>query len=102
MDFLDPQVSDYVLAHCTPVDDVLRDLAVETAAAVPDRAGMQISPDEGQLLTLLVRISGARRAVEVGVFTGYSSVSIARGLPEDGELLALDVSEEWTCVARRY
>ncbi|WP_106399076.1 O-methyltransferase [Actinocorallia populi] len=102
MDLLNPQVGEYVLAHCTPADDVLRELAVETAAAVPARAGMQVSHDQGTLLTLLVRLSGARRAVEVGVFTGYSSICIARGLPADGELLALDVSEEWTAVARRY
>ena len=102
MDFLDPRISDYLLAHCTPADDVLRDLAAETAAALPEQARMQISHDEGEFLTLLVRLSGARRAVEVGVFTGYSSICIARGLPGDGELLALDVSEEWTSVARRY
>ncbi|GAA2726848.1 O-methyltransferase [Actinocorallia aurantiaca] len=102
MDFLDPRISDYLLAHCTPADDVLRDLAAETAAALPGQARMQISHDEGEFLTLLVRLSGARRAVEVGVFTGYSSICIARGLPGDGELLALDVSEEWTSVARRY
>lgn len=102
MAFLDPAIGEYVLAHCTPADAVLRDLAVETSAALPAQAGMQISHDEGEFLTLLVRLSGARRAVEVGVFTGYSSICIARGLPEDGELLALDVSEEWTSIARRY
>ncbi|WP_344240858.1 O-methyltransferase [Actinocorallia libanotica] len=102
MDLVNPQVAEYVLAHCTPADEVLRELAVETSAALPARAGMQISHDQGTLLTLLVRLSGARRAVEVGVFTGYSSICIARGLPSDGGLLALDVSEEWTAVARRY
>jgi caffeoyl-CoA O-methyltransferase len=101
-DIIDPAVSDYLLAHCTPADDVLRDLAAETAAAYPHAAGMQISHDEGELLTLLVRLSGARYAVEVGVFTGYSSICIARGLPTGGRLLACDVSAEWTAVARAY
>ncbi|HWO68226.1 MAG TPA: O-methyltransferase [Umezawaea sp.] len=102
MDLIDPAVSDYLLAHCTPADDVLRDLAEETRAATGGAAGMQISHDEGEFLTMLVRLVGARNAVEVGVFTGYSSICIARGLPADGHLLACDVSEEWTSVARRY
>nr|BFE82611.1 class I SAM-dependent methyltransferase [Planobispora longispora] len=63
---------------------------------------MQISHDEGAFLTMLVRMTGARRAVEVGVFTGYSSICIARGLPADGHLLACDVSTEWTSIAERY
>ena len=63
---------------------------------------MQISSDEGALLTLLVRISGAREVIEIGTFTGYSSICLARGLPADGHLLACDVSGEWTDVARRY
>ncbi|MCO8270112.1 class I SAM-dependent methyltransferase [Actinoplanes sp. TRM 88003] len=102
MDIIDPAVSDYLLEHCTPADDVLRDLAAETRDAFPDAAGMQISHDEGELLTMLVRLTGARLAVEIGVFTGYSSICIARGLPKDGRLLAFDVSEEFTDVARRY
>jgi caffeoyl-CoA O-methyltransferase len=99
---LPPEINAYLLAHCTPADDVLRDLAAETRAAFPDEAGMQVSHDEGELLTLLVRLAGARRAVEVGVFTGYSGLCIARGLPADGYLLACDVSTEFTAVARRY
>ncbi|GGL48871.1 O-methyltransferase [Planomonospora parontospora] len=103
MDIIDPGVSDYLLSHCTPADDLLRELAAETREAFPhDIAGMQISHDEGALLTMLVRLTGARQAVEVGVFTGYSSVCIARGLPADGRLLACDVSDEWTSIARRY
>ncbi|MEV4642623.1 class I SAM-dependent methyltransferase [Actinoplanes sp. NPDC049548] len=101
-DIIDPAISDYLLAHCTPADDVLRDLAAETRALFPDSAGMQISHDEGELLTLLVRLTGARTAVEVGVFTGYSAICIARGLAEGGRLIACDVSEEWTTVARGY
>ncbi|WP_127503496.1 O-methyltransferase [Actinoplanes solisilvae] len=101
-DIIDRAVSDYLLEHCTPADDVLRDLANETRNAFPDDAGMQISHDEGELLTMLVRLTGARFAIEIGVFTGYSSICVARGLPKDGRLLACDVSEQFTNVARRY
>src|SRR4051812_12903258 len=99
---LPAEISDYLLTHCTPADDVLRELAAETRSAFPDQAGMQVSHDEGELLTLLVKLSGARSAVEVGVFTGYSGLCIARGLPADGRLLACDVSTEFTGVAQRY
>lgn len=102
IDIVNPALNDYLLAHCTPADDVLLDLAVETRRVAADHVGMQITQDEGEFLTMLVRLVGARQAVEVGVFTGYSSVCIARGLPKDGHLLACDVSEEWTSVARRY
>src|SRR5690606_14234226 len=63
---------------------------------------MQIAPEQGLFLTLLTQLIGARNVVEVGTFTGYSSICLARGLPNDGTLLACDVSEEWTAVARRY
>lgn len=102
MDIVNPAINDYVLAHSEAADEVLRDLAEETHRELADRAGMQISHDEGELLTMLVRLTGARQAVEVGTFTGYSSICIARGLPADGHLLACDVSEEWTAIARRY
>lgn len=102
MDIVNPALDAYLLAHCTAPDQLLRDLAQETRAATADSAGMQISHDEGALLTMLVGMIGARNAVEVGVFTGYSSICIARALPPDGHLLACDVSEEWTSLARRY
>jgi caffeoyl-CoA O-methyltransferase len=102
MDFITPEINDYLLAHSEPADDVLRELAEETQRELGGRAAMQISHDEGELLTMLVRLTGARRAVEVGTFTGYSSICIARGLPDDGHLLCCDVSEEWTAIARRY
>jgi len=79
---------------------VVRELQAETAE-LGDVAGMQIGDDQGQLLTMLVRLVGAHRAVEVGTFTGYSSLCIARGLAEGGSLLCCDVSEEWTEIARR-
>jgi caffeoyl-CoA O-methyltransferase len=102
MDIVSPAINDYLLAHSEAADGVLRDLAEETHRELGGRAVMQISHDEGELLTMLVRLTGARRAVEVGTFTGYSSICIARGLPEDGHLLCCDISEEWTSIARRY
>jgi caffeoyl-CoA O-methyltransferase len=91
----------YLLDHCAPRPDaVLDDLAAETAR-LGDVALMQIAPEQGMLLTLLARLVGARRAVEVGTFTGYSSICIARGLAPGGRLLCCDVSEEWTAIARR-
>ncbi|GAA0376787.1 class I SAM-dependent methyltransferase [Microbispora corallina] len=100
--YISPAVAEYAAAHTTPPDDLLLSLADETRRLAGDRFSMQIAPEQGTLLTMLVRLTGARRAVEVGTFTGYSSICIARGLPEDGRLLACDVSEEWTSVARRY
>jgi caffeoyl-CoA O-methyltransferase len=91
----------YAVEHGSyAVDQVLRDLHDETAALGPV-AGMQIGPDQGQLLTFLARLVGARQAVEVGTFTGYSSLCIARALPDDGRLICCDVSEEWTKIGRR-
>lgn len=97
-----PELHAYIVDHSDPVDPVLSDLVEETARLFPDRKGMQISPEQGVFTTLLTRIHGARDVVEIGTFTGYSSICFARGLPEDGTLLALDISEEWTSVARRY
>jgi caffeoyl-CoA O-methyltransferase len=98
---LDDRLYSYVLAHRTPDDALLRELRADTAA-LGSRARMQIAADQGTLLTVLVAAMGARRALEVGTFTGYSSLCIARGLGPDGRLLACDVSEEWTAIARRY
>jgi len=95
------ELVDYVVAHGSwPEDPVLSDLRDETAALGPV-ASMQIGPDQGQLLTLLTRLVGASRAVEVGTFTGYSSLCIARGLAAAGTLLCCDVSEAWTAMARK-
>ncbi len=79
---------------------VLRDLREETAQL--PHAGMQTGADQVQFLQLLVRLIGARRCIEVGVFTGYSSLGVALALPDDGKIVACDVSEEYTAVARRY
>jgi caffeoyl-CoA O-methyltransferase len=95
------EVRSYAVAHGSwRPDTVVRELQAETAT-LGDAAGMQIGDDQGQLLTMLARLTGARRAVEVGTFTGYSSLCIARGLAEGGSLLCCDVSEEWTEIGRR-
>jgi caffeoyl-CoA O-methyltransferase len=97
--FLTPEIHDYVVAHGTPPDAVQQALIDETAQL--PMAMMQISPEQGAFMTLFTRAIGARDAVEVGTFTGYSAIAIARGLPDDGHLLCCDVSEEWTNVARQ-
>ena len=99
--FLTQAVHDYLLAHAPRLDDVQRDLIAETDA-LGGVSIMQIAPEQGAFMTLLTRLIGARRAVEVGTFTGYSALSIARGLPDDGMLLCCDVNEEWTAIARKY
>jgi len=95
------EVRAYAVDHSSwRPDDVMRGLRADTSA-LGDPAGMQVGEDQGQLLTMLARLVGARRAVEVGTFTGYSSVCIARGLADGGSLLCCDVSEEWTAIAER-
>jgi caffeoyl-CoA O-methyltransferase len=95
------ELADYVHAHSEPLDDVLADLAAETSE-LGRVAGMQSAQEVGTLLTMLARLMNARRGIEVGTFTGYSAICIARGLGADGELLCCDVSEEWTAMARRH
>ena len=99
---LSDELHAYVVAHSAAPDALITDLVAETRASLPDRAEMQIAPEQASLFTLLALISGARYAVEVGTFTGLSSIAIARGLPDDGRLVCCDVSEEFTAVARRY
>ena len=99
--FLSPEVHDYALRHGTQPDAVQRELIEETRR-LGGISMMQVAPEQGAFLTVLARAIGARRAVEVGTFTGYSSLCIARGLPEDGRLLCCDVSEEWTSIGRRF
>lgn len=100
-DFLAPAISEYLVAHAPPRDALLEELAEETSR-LGDPAGMQVGHDEAAFLAQLVRLSRARSAVEIGTFTGYSSICIARALPRGGRLLCCDVSAEWTAVARRY
>src|SRR6266702_7927094 len=99
---LSQELHEYAEAHSTRPEAVLRDLAAETAASFGHDAGMQIGPDQGTFMTLLARLTRAASAVEVGTFTGYSAICIARGLADGGRLLCCDVSEEWTSVAREY
>jgi len=90
----------YILDHGLREPEVLVRLHKATMA-LPD-ARMQIGPDQGQMMALLVKLMNAKRCIEVGVFTGYSSLAVALALPDDGKLLACDVSEEWTSIARRF
>jgi caffeoyl-CoA O-methyltransferase len=102
---LTPELAEYVRASSERPDDVVADLIAETAA-LADRgevpATFQIAPEQGTFMQLLTGALGVRRAIEIGTFTGYSALCVARGLPADGSLLCLDVSEEWTAIARRY
>jgi caffeoyl-CoA O-methyltransferase len=96
-----PDLLTYAVEHGSyPVDRVMRDLQAETRK-LGRAAGMQVGADQGQLLTFLARLVGARQAVEVGTFTGYSSLCIARALPEDGKLICCDISEQWTKIGRK-
>ena len=102
---LTPELAGYVRASSETPDDVVADLLAETAE-LADRGEVpptfQIAPEQGVFMQLLTRALGARRAIEIGTFTGYSALCIARGLPEDGSLLCLDRNAEWTAIARRY
>jgi caffeoyl-CoA O-methyltransferase len=99
---LTEELHSYLVAHGTPPDDIARDLIDETVEALPNDAQMQVAPEQAALLTFLTRLVNARQAVEVGTFTGMSSLAIARGLPADGRLVCFDISAEFTSVARRY
>ncbi len=93
-------VYDYLVEVSLREADVLRRLREETAAL--EQADMQIGPEQGQFMALLLEATGALSALEVGTFTGYSALAMALALPREGRVLTCDVSEEWTAVARRY
>jgi predicted O-methyltransferase YrrM len=95
-----PAVIDYVLKTSVREPDILARLRLE--AADHPKGFLQIPPEQGQLLHVLVRMAGARRVIEIGVFTGYSSLAMALALPPDGHIVACDISDEYTQVARRY
>lgn len=97
---IDDRLYDYLLSVSLRETALLRQLREETAAI--EYAEMQIAPEQGQFMAMLVRLLAARRALEVGTFTGYSSICIAGALPEDGLLVCCDDSEEWTAVAKKY
>jgi predicted O-methyltransferase YrrM len=97
---LDDALYQYVLANSLKEPEILAQLRQETAQH--PQAIMQISPDQGHLMAFLVKLMGAKKALEIGVFTGYSALSVALALPPDGKLIACDVSADYTTIARRY
>jgi caffeoyl-CoA O-methyltransferase len=98
---LSDELADYIVGHSTQPDEIQRALIGETAA-LGAVSGMQVSPEQGMFLTILTRLLNVERAVEVGTFTGYSALCIARGLAPGGRLLACDVSDEWTSIGKKY
>ncbi len=99
---LDVDLQRYIDANTTAPDQVMQDLAAETRDALDNRAGMQIGVDQARFMTMLVQTANAKTAVEIGTFTGMSSLAIARGLAPGGTLTCFDVSDEYTAIARRY
>ena len=97
---LDDRLYDYLLRKSLREPPALAALRAETASH--PRVNMQIAPEQGQFMQMLVRLIGAQRTIEVGVFTGYSSLAVALALPDDGRVLACDISEEYTAIARRH
>lgn len=97
---LSDRLYDYLLSVSLREPEVLAELRQETAGH--PRSVMQIAPDQGQFMAFLIRLIGAKKALEVGVFTGYSSLCVALALPPEGKLIACDISEEYTAIARRY
>jgi caffeoyl-CoA O-methyltransferase len=99
---MSPELHAYAVEHSLHRDPLMRRLGEETERAAGEMAIMQTAPEQAALITVLVRAIGARRALELGTFTGFGSIAIARGLPDDGLLLTCDVSEEWTRIARAF
>lgn len=95
------ELHDYMVAHGMPLDEIATELVAETQQ-LGDVSVMLTTADQAALLTTLTRLTSARRAVEIGTFTGFSALAISRGLPDDGQLICLDASEEWTSIARKY
>src|SRR5262245_6338546 len=97
---LPPEMEAYVVRHGVREPELLKRLRDETAL-LPEH-NMQIAPEQGALLSLLVEVTGAKRCIEIGTFTGYSSLVVALAMPPDGTIVCCDISEEWTSIARRY
>ena len=98
---LTPEIHQYLVAHGTPPDDVQQAL-IERTSELGGISMMQIAPEQGAFMTILTRLLGVQNAVEVGTFTGYSSLCIARGLADGGTLVCCDVSDEWTSIGQEY
>jgi len=99
---LRPNLHAYLVAHSSPPDALLQDLITETAERFPGNVIYQIGPEQGTFMTMLASLMGARQVVEVGTFTGYSSVCLARGLAGGGKLICCDINEDFTALARTY
>jgi predicted O-methyltransferase YrrM len=101
---IDDRTYNYICDYGVTESELLRELREETAshAVTYEFAAMQISPEQGQFMTVLMKALGVKKAIELGTFTGYSSICIASGLPEDGELICCDTSDEWTRMAVKY
>jgi len=98
---LAPEIHGYLVEHGTPPDPVARGL-IDATEKLGGLSIMQVAPEQGAFMTQLARLLGATRAIEIGTFTGFSALCLARGLPEHGELLCCDTSEEWTAVGRPF
>ena len=97
---LDDTLYDYLLAHS--LREYPEQTALREATRTHPHGGMQISPEQGQFMSLLVKLIGARRTIEVGTFTGYSALTVALALPADGKILACDISDEYTSIGKPY
>ena len=95
-----PEVIDYILKNSVREPEILARLRADTEAL--PRARMQIPPEQGQLFQLLIRMTGAKQTIEIGVFTGYSALAVALALPPEGRIIACDISDEYASMARRY
>jgi predicted O-methyltransferase YrrM len=98
--FFSGDITDYLLSVSLREAPILRRLREETAGH--PQARFQVSPEQGQFMALVIQLLGARRTLEIGVFTGYSALAVAMALPSDGQIIACDINEEFTTVARRY
>ena len=97
---LSDALQEYILSHSTAEPEILRELRAETA--LMEEHNMQIAPEQGRFMVLLAKLMGAKRTLEIGTFTGYSALSVALALPEDGEVVTLDTNDAFTKIARRY
>lgn len=97
---IDDAIYSYMLSHSLREPDILLQLREETAQH--DMARMQIAPEQGQLLSLLIKLLGAQQTIEIGVYTGYSALCVALALPDNGRVIACDINDDWTQIAQRY
>ena len=97
---IDDRTYDYLCDVSINESELLRQLREETAQL--EYSVMQISPEQGQFMSLLIKLMGAKRALEIGTFTGYSSICVASAMPEDGRLICCDISPQWTSIAEKY